>query len=389
LSKPIQQKETPLEISKPRHTAPADRATRAIIDLGAISQNLSEIRKRIGDKRHLMAVVKADGYGHGSVEVSRIALASGADCLGVALPEEGELLRKEGIDAPILVLGLIQPKEAFKVIESRLEQTVCSLGLAEALDQEAAKAAVRVNVHVKVDTGMGRIGLKPQEVSDFVQRTRRFENLNVVGVLSHFASADEPDKTFSKRQIATFDHVIRELERLGIDIPQKHMANSAAILDLPESYYDLVRPGIMIYGLYPSNTVTRSPGLRPAMTLVTRISFLKTVPPGTAISYGQTFVTQKKTKVATLPVGYGDGYTRLLSGRGEVLINGQRAPLIGRICMDMCMVDVSRVPHVKTGDRVTLFGEDLSIDKIAATIGTINYEILCAVGKRVPRIYVR
>jgi alanine racemase len=179
------------------------------------------------------------------------------------------------------------------------------------------------------------------------------------------------------------------LERLGIDIPQKHMANSAAILDLPESYYDLVRPGILIYGLYPSNTVNRNTELRPAMALETRISFLKTVPPGTAISYGQTFVTQRKTKVATLPVGYGDGYTRLLSGRGEVLINGQRAPLIGRICMDMCMVDVSRVPHVKTGDRVTLFGEDLSIDEIAATIGTINYEILCAVGKRVPRIYVR
>jgi alanine racemase len=335
-----------------------------------------------------MAVVKADGYGHGSVEVSRTALESGADCLGVALPEEGVILRQAGIDVPILVFGSIQPSEAYKTIDSLLDQTVCSVEATEALNQEACKASVRVNVHVEVDTGMGRIGVKPEDVSAFVRRILKFKNLKVKGIFTHFPSADEADKAFSKRQIEIFDRVIRELEVSGITIPQKHLANSAAVLDLPEAYYDLVRPGIMIYGLYPSDKVSHSIELKPAMTLTTRISFLKTVPPGTPISYGRTFVTKKETKVATLPVGYGDGYSRLLSGRGEVLINGHRFPLIGRVCMDMCMVDVSQAGDVEPGDEVILFGEELSVDEIAAKIGTINYEIVCAVGKRVPRVYV-
>ncbi len=336
-----------------------------------------------------MAVVKADGYGHGSVEVSRIALESGADCLGVALPEEGEHLRKAGFDVPIVVLGLIQPNEAYKAVHSSLDQTVCSPELAEALDQEARKASVRINVHIKVDTGMGRIGVNPRDVSAFVRRIQRLKNLRVMGIFSHFASADKADKTFSEKQMETFNQVIREMQLTGIEIPQKHMANSAAVLDLPESYYDLVRPGIIIYGLYPSAEVSRNIKLKPAMTLRTKISYTKTVPPDTPISYGQTFVTDKKTTVATLPVGYGDGYSSLLSGRGEVLINGCRAPLIGRVCMDMCMVDVSRLEDVKAGDDVILFGQEPSVDEIAATIGTINYEVLCALGKRVPRIYVQ
>ncbi len=364
------------------------RPTRAIVNLGAVSHNIAEIRKRIGDKRHLMAVVKADGYGHGSVEVSQTALKTGAECLGVALPEEGRLLRKAGIDVPILVLGIIQPKEAYKAIDSRLDQTVCSLELAEALDQEARKASVCVNVHVKFDTGMGRIGVPPQDVLAFVRRIGTFKNISVEGIFTHFASADEADKTFARKQIDIFDRVVRELHLARIDIPQKHMANSAGILDLPESYYDLVRPGIIIYGLYPSDKVSRTVELKPAMTLKTKISFLKIVPPGTAISYGQTFVTDKETTVGTLPVGYGDGYSRLLSGRGTVLIKGHRVPLIGRICMDMCMIDISQVAGAKPGDDVVLFGEDLSVDEIAAMVGTINYEILCAVGKRVPRLYV-
>lgn len=377
-----------MDVSKSKPPLRVERPTRAVIDLGAISHNIAETRERIGDKKRLMAVVKADGYGHGSVEVSQTALKTGADCLGVALPEEGQLLRKAGIDVPILVLGPIEPKEAPKTVDSRLDQTVCSLELSEALDQVARKASVCINVHVKVDTGMGRIGVPPQDVLAFVRRIGTFKNLSVEGIFTHFASADEADKTFARKQIDIFDRVVREMHLAGIDIPQKHMANSAGILDLPESYCDLVRPGIIIYGLYPSDKVSRSVELKPAMTLKTKISFLKTVPPGTAISYGRTFVTDNETTVATLPVGYGDGYSRLLSGRGEVLINGQRAPLIGRVCMDMCMTDVSRVADVKPGDDVILFGEDFSVDEIAAMVGTINYEILCAVGKRVPRVYV-
>ncbi len=377
-----------MEMSQREVRLRAERSTRAIISLEAISHNIAQIRRKIGSRRDLMAVVKADGYGHGGVEVGRSALESGANCLGVALPEEGDQLRKAGIDVPVLVLGLIQPNEAYKVVDSRLEQTVCSLELVEALDQEAGKASVQVDVHVKVDTGMGRIGVKPEDATAFVSRIRRFKNLNVKGIFTHFASADRADKTLSKRQIELFNQVIRGIALAGIEIPKRHMANSAGVLDLPESYYDLVRPGIMIYGLYPSDEVSRTVELKPAMTLKTKIAFLKTVPPGTPISYGGTFVSDRETAVATLPVGYGDGFSRLLSGRGEVLIHGRRAPLIGRVCMDMCMIDVSNVEGVIPGSEVVLFGEGLSVDEIAAMVGTINYEIVCAVGKRVPRIYV-
>jgi alanine racemase len=294
--------------------------------------------KKIGKNRGLMAIVKADGYGHGSEKVSQAALNAGADCLGVALPEEAKSLRNAGIDAPILVMSLIQPEEAYKVIDSAAEQALCTLELAEALDQEAEKTSLEVNIHVKIDTGMGDL--------------------------------------------------IREIQDAGIKISKKHMANSAGVLDLPESYYDLVRPGIMIYGLYPSEEVNRSIELRPAMTLKTKIAFLKTTPPDTPISYGRTFHTTRATKVASLPVGYGDGYSRLLSNRASVCVRERRAPLIGRVCMDMCMADVSGIEDVQIGDEVVLFGEEPSVNEIAELIGTINYEVVCAIGKRVPRTYV-
>jgi alanine racemase len=351
-----------------------ERPTKAIVNLEAISHNISEIRKRIGHRRDLMAVVKADGYGHGAVRVSLAALKSGANCLGVALPEEGEQLRKAGIEVPILVLGLIRPEEAYKPISFGLDQTVCSLELAEALDQEARKVSVQVNVHVKVDTGMGRIGVKPEGALDLIRKISQFGNLKVTGIFTHLSCADEADKAFTKKQIEIFDSAVREIEASGIDIPKKHIANSAAILDLPESYYDLVRPG--------------SIELKPAMTLKTKVLYLKSVPAGTPISYGRAFSTKKDTFVATLPVGYADGYSRLLSNRGYVLIKGRQAPLIGHVCMDMCMIDITGINHVKPGDEVILFGEDPSVDEIARQIGSINYEVVCSVGERVPRIYV-
>ena len=366
-----------------------ERATRAIIDLGAISRNIAEIRKKIGNKRGLMAVVKADGYGHGAVEVSRAALRSGADFLGVALPEEGQQLREAGIEAPILVVGLIQPEEAYKVVKFQLSQAVASVELLEALNHEASKVSTWISVHVKLETGMGRIGVKPEDAVSFVRKVKSFKNLNLEGLFSHFSSADEKDKTFSERQLQLFDQVIGNLQLAGIEVPKKHIANSAAILDLPQSYYDIVRPGIMIYGLYPSREVSHSIELKPAMTFKTKISEVKVVPPGTPISYGRTFITKKKTTVATLPVGYADGYNRLLSNHGEVLVKGRRAPVIGTICMDMCMVDASSVEDIRPGDEVILFDEELSVDEIAAKIGTINYEVVCGVNKRVPRIYIQ
>jgi alanine racemase len=358
------------------------------VNLKAISDNILQIRKRIGDRRDLMAVVKADAYGHGAVQVSRVAIQSGATCLGVSSPEEGEELRKAGIDIPILVLGLIQPEEAYKPLSLKLEQTLCSLELASALNQEARKASTRVNVHIKLDTGMGRIGILPKDTLAFVRSIRRFKKLNLKGIFSHFSSADDLDKTFARKQLEIFQSLVREIEDTGIHIPQKHMANSAAILDLPESYLDLVRPGIMIYGLYPSPHVSRSLKLRPAMTLRTKVSYVKSVPAGTPISYGRAFFTQKKTQVATLPVGYADGYSRLLSNQGTVLIQRQRAPIIGRVCMDMCVVDVSGIKNIHAGDEVILFGERLSVDEVARNMGTINYEVVCGIGKRVPRVYI-
>jgi alanine racemase len=365
------------------------RSTRAIVNLSSIAHNIAEIRKRIGNQRSLMAVVKADGYGHGAVEVSRVAIKNGADWLGVALPEEGQQLREAGIEVPILVVGLIQPEEAYKIVRFRLAQAVASVELLESLDYEAGRASTSVNVHVKVDTGMGRIGIKPEEAVSFVRRLYSFKNLNLEGVFSHLSSADEKDKTFSVRQLQLFEQVINELHSAGINVPKKHIANSAAVLDLPQSYYDMVRPGIMIYGLYPSKEVSRSIELKTAMTFKTRVTAVKEVPRGTPISYGRTFVTQKLTKVATLPVGYADGYSRLLSNRGEVVIKGQRVPVIGSVCMDMCMVDVSSIGDVRPGDEVILFGEELHVDEVAAKLGTINYEVVCAVSKRVPRIYVQ
>lgn len=368
---------------------PVIRATRAIIDLSAVSHNIAEIRKKIGSKRGLMAVVKADGYGHGGIEVGSTALRSGADCLGVALPEEGEQLRNAGIKSPILVLGSIQPEEAYKVISNRLEQAVSGLDLAEALDRAALEHAARVNIHLKIDTGMGRIGLKPEDVMPFIKRLNRFRNIDLKGVFSHFACADESDKAFSFKQIKIFNKIIGEIEASGIKIPKKHMANSAGVLDLPGSYYDLVRPGIMIYGLYPSQEVMRSVKLKPAMTLRSKISHLQLMSGGTPVSYGRTFYTRGNSLVATLPLGYADGYSRQLSNQGYVMVKGQRAPLIGRVCMDMCMIDVSKIKDVQPGDDVTVFGDDPSVDDIAGRIGSINYEVVCSVGKRVPRIFLR
>jgi len=365
-----------------------ERATRAVINLGAIRHNVSEIRRRIGNKRALMAVVKADGYGHGAVQVSQVALRSGADYLGVTTPEEGQQLREAGIDVPIMILGLIQPEEAYKVVNLRLTQAVSSLQLLEALDQEARKACTRVNVHVKLDTGMGRIGVRPDEAVPFIRKVKSFENLNLEGLFSHFSTADERDKTFSKQQLRLFAKVLREVQLAGIEVPIKHIANSAAILDLPQSYYDMVRAGIMIYGLYPSKEVSHSIELQPAMVLKTKVSAVKLVSAGTPVSYGRTFISRGKTTVATLPVGYADGYSRLLSNRGEVLIKGRRAPIIGSVCMDMCMVDISGMEGVQPGDEVIMFGKEISVDEVADKIGTINYEVVCAVSRRVPRIYV-
>ncbi len=335
-----------------------------------------------------MAVVKADGYGHGALPVSQAALSSGADCLAVAIPEEGQELRAGGITCPILVFGLIQASEAWKSVTAGLAQTVCSVDLVEALDQESRNHGVKTTVHIKVDTGMGRIGLAPDQVVEFAHRVVSSPNLILGGVYSHFSCADELDKDFSYGQLERFQGVLNALHAAGISVSLRHMANSAGVLDIPEAHFDMVRPGIMTYGLYPSAEVSHSVLLRPAMRFVTRACQVKSVDAGTPIGYGATYVTNRKTTVATIPVGYADGYRRLLSNKGEVVVRGIRAPLLGRVAMDMCMIDVTAIPDVQPGDDIVLFGEGLPVEEIASLVGTINYEIVTGIGKRVPRLYV-
>jgi len=365
------------------------RPTWAEIDLDAIAHNVRAIRAKIGRRVKMLAAVKADAYGHGAVPVSCTALEHGADMLGVATVEEAVELRENEVAAPILILGCVLPEEAEAVVEHGLAATVCDLAVAEALSRSAVAQAKRVSVHVKVDTGMGRIGVRPDEALEFVRRIVRLHGLSLDGLFTHFPSADETDKTFTRQQIAAFSQVIQELEADGIRIPLKHAANSAAILDLPESYFDMVRPGLILYGLHPSPDVQRSMALKPAMTLKTRVVFLKDVPAGTPLSYSRTFTTRRPSRIATLPIGYADGLSRGLSNKGAALIRGQRAAVVGRICMDQCLADVTDIPGAAVGDEVVVYGtqggERISIEEVAQVVGTIPYEITCAVSRRVPR----
>ena len=373
------------------------RPTRVEINLEAIAHNIQAIRQKVGQTVKIMAVVKGDGYGHGAVEVANVALQSGASYLAVAIPEEGVELRLSGIKAPILIFGLTPPDKVQNVVRYDLTQTICTTESAEALSAKAQESGKVAKVHIKVDTGMSRIGVMPEDAVKFVKEIFKLKAIGVEGIFTHFSAADSisntEDRTFTELQISRFKEVIAELEGNGIQIPLKHAANSAGTLKFSSSYFDMVRPGIIIYGLNPSTEVTDVVNLEPAMSFKTAIVYLKTVPPGASIGYGRTFITEKESVIATLPVGYADGYNRLLSNKGEVLVRGKRAPVIGRVCMDMTMIDVTHIPEVKIGDEVVLYGKqgcaEISVDEIANNIGTIPYEVVSTVGKRVPREYLR
>jgi alanine racemase len=365
--------------------------TWAEIDLSALSHNLKNIRKK-AEGRKILFAVKANGYGHGAIEISKRALNSGVDMLGVATPEEAFELREAGIEAPILILGSILPGEAGEVIRKDIRQTVCDLELARKLSQEAGRQTKKAIIHIKIDTGMGRIGVSPQKSVSFIKEVLRLNNLEIEGIFTHFPSAGEKDKSFTLFQLEQFLKITEELKREGINISLKHTANSAAILDLPQTYLDMLRPGLIVYGLFPSPYVSRNIDLKAVMSLKTRIVFLKKVPGGTGIGYGRTYVTKKNSLIATLSVGYADGYSRLLSNQGEVIIKGKKVPVVGRICMDQCMVEIENIPEVKIGEEVVLIGrqgkEEIKAGEIAKKLGTIPHEIVSRIGKRVPRIYV-
>lgn len=364
----------------------------AEVDLSALSHNLREVRRLVG-RRKIMAVVKANAYGHGMIPVARALLAAGADWLGVARGTEALELRSRGITAPVLVLGYVDPGESPALASAGIHLTVYDRRTAEALAGVAQREGKTLRVHLKVDTGMGRLGM-PHDASG-VQDALAVANLTgikVEGLFTHFACADDPDEGSVRLQVERFLQFARQLEKEGLRITCKHAANSAAVMRLPESHLDMVRPGIMLYGLHPSPFTSGYADLHPVMSFKARVAQVKSVGAGFPVSYGWTHRTSGPAVLATVAVGYADGYSRLLSGRGEVLIRGKRVPLVGRVCMNLLIVDVTGVESVATGDEVVLFGRQgevfLPVEEIAEKVGTINYEVVCAVGAGVPRVYL-
>jgi len=364
----------------------------ASVALEAVSGNVREIRRLVGEKPLIMAVVKAEAYGHGAVQVAARTLAAGATWLGVSLPEEGINLRAAGIEAPILILSPLQLSQAAPVAAHGLAATICQHESAEALSRAAVAFGRIAEVHLKVDTGMGRVGIGPEAAVTFASQLAELPGLKLGGVFSHLAKADEEDKSHALRQIETFMQVCASLRAAGIDPGLCHLANSAAIVALPQSHLDLVRAGIILYGLKPSAGMLM-PGvsLQPALSLAARVIFVKRVPSGTGISYGLTYRTPRSATIATIPIGYADGWSRLLSDKAEVLIHGRRYPIVGRICMDQCMVNLGD-DDADVGDEAVLIGrqggEEITAEEVAEKLGTINYEVVCMIGDRVPRVYV-
>lgn len=367
----------------------------AVIDLDAICHNINEVKRVVGPEVKVMPVIKADGYGHGAVPIAKELNKIGVDAFAVAILEEGITLRNHGIQQPIVILGYTSEYQYSSLIQYEIEPTVFCYEMAESLSKIASALGKDAKVHIKLDTGMNRIGFKPTKESlEIVKKISELPNIKIEGIFTHFACADEADKTSASKQKAEFDKFIGWLLEEGIDIPVKHVSNSAAIIDMDSWRMDMVRSGIITYGLYPSEEVAKNVlDLRPAMELKTHIVHVKEIEAGEGISYNHTFVTKRKTKVATIPVGYADGYPRALSSKGRVLIRGQYAPIIGRICMDQFMVDVTDIEGVSVMDDVTLIGTDgdhqIPVEEIANITGTINYEIVCDISKRVPRVYIR
>ncbi len=367
----------------------------AEINLDDLAHNIKEVRRITRKESLVTAVVKANAYGHGSIEAAKVFLENGADRLAVATLQEAIELKKAGIEVPILILGPIPSEQHFLALKWDIIETIFTYESAKKLSELAIKNKKKVKIHIKIDTGMGRIGFLPEEDSiKQIEAISKLPNLEIEGIFTHFAKADEIDKTSAKKQFERFQWVIKKLEEIGINIPIKHVSNSAATIDLPEFNLDMVRAGIMIYGLYPSNEVDKEKiDLRPAMTLKAKITNVKKVPKNTGISYGHKFITKDESIIGTIPIGYADGFTRLLSSKVEVLVKGKRVPVVGRICMDQCMLDLSDVEDVEIGDEVVIFGNGEKgvphIDEVAEKLGTINYEIVCMVGRRVPRVYIK
>ncbi|MFA4984443.1 MAG: alanine racemase [Candidatus Omnitrophota bacterium] len=364
------------------------RPTWAEINLRNLAYNFSRVKTMLNPGTKVMVCVKADAYGHGLVPVSKKLSSCGVDYLSVASIDEGIALRRAGIKKPILVLGMILKTDARPLIEYNLSQTVCTLELASALNSIAASKNRKINIHVKVDTGMGRLGILPKDASVFIKKVRRMRSLNIEGLFTHISCADT-NRDFTSYQIGIFDRLADKLAREGLEVHLLHAANSLGVIDYPKSHFNMVRPGLVIYGLYPKEKLYVR--LKPVLSLKTRVVYSKDVPRGFGISYGRTYITKRNTTVATLPIGYGDGYPRNLSNIAPVLIKGRRFTLSGRVCMDQVMVDVGGL-KVRIGDEAVLIGSQgsctVSAEELSALSGTIPYEIVCGLGSRVPRVYL-
>ncbi|MEK6776279.1 MAG: alanine racemase [bacterium] len=372
---------------------PSPRPTIAEINLQALQHNLHQVMRLTGAERKILAVVKADAYGHGAVEISRALEREGVRFLGVATVEEGIELRQAGIDASITVLGGAFPEQHGLLLDWKLSPVLYHLPWAEELSRTVQARGEKIAVHIKVDTGMGRLGLNPEEAQAAIPKIASLPGLSVEGVISHFADADLEDKAFTEGQLGKFLVLREHLSGIGLRIPFWHISNSAAVMDFQPALFNMVRPGIMLYGYMPSDSFPGKVELQPVLSWKTRIIHLKEVPAGTPLSYGRTFVTRRKSRIATLAVGYADGYSRSLSNRAEVLVNGRRAPVVGRVTMDMVLTDVTDIPKANLGDQATLIGEDgedrITAWDLARWGNTIAYEVLCGIGRRVPRIYLR
>lgn len=369
----------------------------AEVDLDAIRENMVHMKENIAENTKILAVIKTDGYGHGGVPIAK--MLEQLDFMfgyAAATYEEAHVLREAGVKKPILILGYTFPYCYEELIREEIRPAVYRRDTVEELAAAAAKAGQKAKVHIKVDTGMGRIGITPDEEGiEFVRFLMEHPELEVEGIFTHFAKSDEADKTSANHQLELFQNFIDKIQtELGITIPVKHCSNSAAILEMPQANMDMVRAGITTYGLYPSEEVSKDiVPLRAAMSLYSHIVYCKTIHAGQSVSYGGLFTAQKDTRVATIPVGYGDGYPRSLSGRGYVLIHGKRAPILGRVCMDQFMVDISEIPEAMDGDKVTLLGMDgterITAEELGELSGRFNYEFVCDLGKRIPRVYIQ
>ena len=369
---------------------PGYRSTCAVVDLGAIRYNFSQVRKTVGLQTHILVVVKGNAYGHGIYEVSKALETSDVAFLGVATLDEALYLKSRNIKLPILILGTLLPNELQAALDSDVIFTLCSYDLAKAANKIAQKSGKKAKIHIKIDTGMGRIGVWHEEAIDFIESVMALSSLEVDGIYTHFSAAGR-DKFFTTYQINAFTSIIENLKSRGIEIRYRHAANSIATINLKRSHLNLVRPGLIIYGMYPKKSFSRKLSLKPALSLKTRVIFLKSTPVGRSISYGRTYITQKPTVIATLPIGYADGYGRILSNKAKVLVRGERAPVIGKVTMDQTMVDVGHIEGVSVGDEVVLIGSqgegEIRCEELARVAGTIPYEIVCSLTNRVPRIY--